>query len=257
MIGYRKKVVDTNLKNSFPEKSEAELKKIAKQFYRHFCDYIVECLRLVSISESEFSQRVKIRNPELLQKYYKDNRKLAIICGHHGNWEYAVVGAAFLVDFIGVAIYKPLSNSFFEKVVKDYRSRFGLKLIKKGNFRTEIKNYSKERIALFFIADQCPSKRQKAYWMNFLIQETPVMMGAEVYSKRYDYVVVAMNTTKVKRGYYELSFEIVEDQPKQSNSGDITEQSTRILERKIQEAPAYWLWTHRRWKRKRTAKEQN
>ncbi|MEM6698097.1 MAG: hypothetical protein AAF599_06860, partial [Bacteroidota bacterium] len=179
LIGYRKKVVATNLKNSFPEKSEAELKKIAQQFYQYFCDYIVECLHLVSISASEFKRRVKIKNPELLQKYYEENRKIAIICGHHGNWEYAVVGAAFLIDYLGVAIYKPLSNAFFEKVVKDYRSRFGLKLIKKGNFRTEIKDYAKERVALFFIADQCPSGRQKAHWMNFLNQETAVMMGAE------------------------------------------------------------------------------
>jgi len=204
---------------------------------------------------SEFAERVKISNPELLKKYYEENRNLAIICGHQGNWEFAVVGGAFLIEYLGVAIYKPLSNSFFEKIVKDYRSRFGLKLIKKGNFRTEIKNYSKEQIALFFAADQCPSKRQKAYWMNFLNQETAVMMGAEVYSKRYDYVAVAMNIAKVKRGYYELSFEIVEDQSKQSEFGFITEQSTRILERQIQKAPAYWLWTHRRWKRKRTLKE--
>ncbi|MEL6718865.1 MAG: lysophospholipid acyltransferase family protein, partial [Bacteroidota bacterium] len=176
---------------------------------------------------------------------------------HYGNWETTVVGSAFMMPHQAVAIYKPLSNSFFEKIVKDYRSRFGLQLIKKGNFRTEIKNYSKERIALFFIADQCPSGRQRAYWMNFLNQETAVMMGAEVYSKRYDYVAVTMNIIKVKRGYYELFFEVVEDQPRKSDFGFITERSTRILEQQIQTMPAYWLWTHRRWKRKRTVEEQN
>ncbi|MEM8525225.1 MAG: lysophospholipid acyltransferase family protein [Bacteroidota bacterium] len=256
VVGYRKKVVHTNLKNSFPAKSEAERQEIAKQFYKHFCDYIVECLRLVSISSDEFRKRVKIKNPELLKKYQAEGKDLAIISGHHGNWEYAVVGAAFQLEYLGVAIYKPLSNTFFEKIVKDYRSRFGLQLIKKGNFRKELKDYTQEQIALFFIADQCPSGRQKAHWMTFLNQETPVMMGAEIYSRRYDYVAVAMNTTKVKRGYYELSFALVEEQPKQSELGFITEQSARILEQHIRLQPAYWLWTHRRWKRKRITKEQ-
>ncbi|MEM9887547.1 MAG: acetyltransferase, partial [Bacteroidota bacterium] len=120
---------------------------------------------------------------------------------------------------------------------------------------TAIKEMEQKQLAVVFANDQAPSKRQKVHWMNFLNQETAVMMGTEVYAKRYDYAVFMTSIKRVKRGYYEVYFELVESQPSSSPSGQITTQHTQILEQQIQALPYNWLWTHRRWKRQRTEAE--
>ncbi|MEM9889125.1 MAG: lauroyl acyltransferase, partial [Bacteroidota bacterium] len=180
--GYRKKLVMNNVRRSFPDKEEREIKAITKQFFKHFCDVMLETIRLFSMPKEELKRRVKVVNPEIFEPYRKTGRSVALVSGHCGNWEWAVVSLCLYLPQKVVTIYKSLSNSFLEKVIKQSRGRFGMELIRKNDFKTAIKEMEQKQLAVVFANDQAPSKRQKVHWMNFLNQETAVMMGTEVYA---------------------------------------------------------------------------
>jgi KDO2-lipid IV(A) lauroyltransferase len=251
VIGYRKTVVLNNLSNAFPEKTATEIDEIAKRFFRHFCDLIVEAIRVFSMPEKEMLRRCQLKNPELLEDYYKQGKSVIIIAGHYNNWELAATACDLQIPHQTVGIYKPLRDPFINKLIQDSRMRFGLQLMEKKKVKQGFEENQERLTATLFGADQSPVVPSKAYWMNFLNQDTAVMFGSEKLAKTYDLPVVFGRVIKLKRGYYHFEFETVEDHPTQSPHGSITERHTRILEQEIIKAPQYWLWTHKRWKHKR------
>ncbi len=251
VIKYRKKVVIENIRNSFPEKSEQEVLTIAKQFYRHFMDLIVEAIKVFSITEEEVIRRFRLTNPEVVDQYYDQGRSIIFVAGHYNNWEHAAIACNAQLKHQTAGIYAPLKNQFFNNLIRQSREQFGLELIPKQVVRKTF-NENKDRLmAVMFGADQSPSSSKKAYWTTFLNQDTAVMFGTEKYAKDYDQPVIFGAVRKIKRGYYEATFTVLEDEPTQSPHGHISELHTRAIENMILENPQYWLWTHRRWKRKR------
>jgi KDO2-lipid IV(A) lauroyltransferase len=173
-----------------------------------------------------------------------------IVGGHCGNWEYTVAGNLVVSHQI-VALYSPLSNKFFEKKMKESRSRFGISLLSTKDVKAFFKAGPETLSMMIFGSDQSPSSSTKAYWTRFLNQDTAVSYGLERYAKEYNYPVVYAGIKKVKRGYYDFSFELIEENPASTIYGEITEKHVRILENKILEQPEFWLWTHKRWKREK------
>jgi KDO2-lipid IV(A) lauroyltransferase len=251
IIGYRKKLVRSNIANAFPSLDANARARIERDFYRHFCDVIVESIQLFKMSYAALEKRCDFINLELIEKYYKEGRSFILVAGHYGNWELVATALNPKIPHPLIAIYKPLSNKFIDEKMRQSRSKFGLSLVPKKIFKETIESYQAQPHALIFANDQAPSKSQKAHWMTFLHQDTAVQVGTEVYAKRYNYVVIMGKIKKVKRGYYQFSFELITENPNDKKEMEITEQHTRILEQQILEAPAYWLWTHRRWKNKR------
>ncbi len=249
-VGYRKRVVITQLQSSFPEKTKKEIHQIAKKFYRHFSDVLVETLKLIAISEQEIIKRCTIKNEALLHQYYEQNRNVILLMGHYGNWEF-LTALAPQMKYQLLALYAPLANPALNDIIRQSRERFSLQLIPKVAARKGISEAQKITHAIIFLTDQCPTSKQTVYWTSFLNQETAVLIGAEVYARRYNYVVLMGKMKKIKRGYYELNFELVTEHPRDLDVGIITSVHTQLLEEQIQEAPEFWLWTHRRWKRER------
>jgi KDO2-lipid IV(A) lauroyltransferase len=255
VFSYRKKLVWQNMRRSFPEKSDQEIDMICKQFFKHFCDVLVEIVKLFNMRPEELKKRVRFTNPELLSDYIQGGRSVIITSGHCGNWEWAVTALGLYLEHGIVAIYKRLSDPVLERKVKASRAQFGMQLVRKNDFSDFIKAAADTAYAYVFATDQSPSKRQQFYWTRFLNQETAVMRGAEIYAKRYDYVVVMTNIQRVKRGYYEIAFELVTDDPRSMPEDAILEAVTNRLEEQIHATPHNWLWTHKRWKLKRTEAE--
>ncbi len=251
LIGYRKKVVIKNLVNSFPEKSGAEIKKIADAFYSHFCDVIVESLKSFTISRKEVLKRMVLVNPGLLNKYYNNGKSIILAGGHYNNWEWIATSIDQQINHQSVAIYKQLSNSFFDRKMRVTRQRFGLIMIPTKSVKEFFEANKSNLTATIFANDQSPGKVENSYWMKFLNQDTAVLYGTEKYAREYNYPVLFGTIEKVKRGYYRFSFAEVENNPGNSAHGFITETTTRMLEQEILKAPQFWLWTHRRWKHKR------
>ncbi len=252
-IGYRKYIILGNIRNSFPEKNEKEHIEICKKFYKHFCDLILESIKTFTISEKEVRKRVVCKNPELINKYYDQKQSVIIAGGHYNNWEIFAVGIDALIKHKVIGIYKPLSNKYFDKKMRNTRSKYGLYMIStkevKKVFNEEINNPT----ATIFAIDQSPSNPKTCYWMNFLNQDTAVLFGTEKFAKEYNYPVLYGRINKEKRGHY--SFELFEtgNHPQDTAYGEITEKTTRMLEEDIRKIPEYWLWSHRRWKHTRPA----
>lgn len=253
LAGYRKEVVSRNLKNSFPDKTPMEIEKIMRRFYRHFFDIIVESIRVFSMPKEELIARCKILNPEIFDPFYESGKSVLIIAGHYNNWELAALSFDLQIEYQCAAPYQLLKNAFMNKKLQQSRERFGIEFFPKKETRSYFQNNRERRLAIMFAADQSPTFSKRVYWTQFLNQETAVLFGSEKYAKDYNYPAVFARINKAKRGYYEVVFEIVDDNPAASPHGEITEKHTRMLEKQILEDPAYWLWTHKRWKRKKNA----
>lgn len=251
VIGYRKQVVLTNLRNSFPEKTEAEIQAIAGKFYRWFCDLTLETLKTLTISPATVRDRVEFAGTEILRDHAERGQSVIIVLGHFGNWELA--GARYSAE-PGLpqlyVIYHPLQNKHFDRLMHRMRTRHGTKLYTMKETSKAMLRDRHLNTATAFIADQTPSP-ERAYWMDFLGQDTPVFLGTEALARKLAYPVVYISITRPRRGYYHMQVETLVADPVNTSEGEITEIHTERLERDIRNYPDLWLWTHRRWKHSR------
>lgn len=255
VVGYRVKVVRTNLSNSFPEKTKKELRTIEKEFYHHFCDYFVETIKLLHISDEEMQKRMKFENIELVKDLMKDGNSAMMFLGHYCNWEWI---PSINLHFKGEEktlgqIYKPLKNKAMDDIFLKIRSRFGsLGISRYETLRVIVRlRGQKKQTLIGFMADQLPSINNIHYWTTFLNQESAIFTGVERIAKQTGFAVVYLDMQKEKRGYYKATVRLITDKPKEEPEFSITETYIRAMEKTILRNPAYWLWTHKRWKRKR------
>lgn len=250
-FGYRKKVVFQNLSNSFPEKTKGEHIEIAKKFYRHFCDLTLESLKVFTISEKEVNDRMVLKNPEVVDRFFDQGKSVIIAGGHYNNWELFAVAIDSMVKHQTIAIYKTLTSKYFDEKMQVTRGKYGLRMISAKLVKEVFESEKDNLTATIFGIDQSPPFADKCHWITFLNQDTGVLFGAEKYAKEYDYPVVYCRINKEKRGYYSFEFEDVSDRPNQTKHGEIVEKVTRMLELDILKKPEFWLWSHKRWKHKR------
>ncbi len=251
LVGYRNKVIYENIKNSFPQKSESEIKKIKKKFHKHLCDLVVESIKAFTISKKEAQKRMIDRNVEVVNRYKEQGRHVILVGGHYGNWELFAITIGASIKHHAVALYTPLNNKFFNQKITGSRSKYGLEMLPIKAIKEKVTQIDNEPHAIILGSDQSPRKTQKAYWTTFLNQETAVLFGAEKFAKEIDAVVVFANIYRMKRGHYEIEYRLLTESPKETEYGFITRTHTQWLEKIIEEDPAYWLWSHRRWKHKR------
>ncbi len=251
LIGYRKKVVKDNLRRSFPEKSGDEINELARKFYSHFCDLLVESLKIFTIDRDEALKRMVFTNPELINAYFEQGRSVILAGGHYNNWELFAVAIDEAIRHQTLAIYKPLNNQFFDEKMRLTRGKYGLEMIPIKAVKDVFERNRAMLTVTIFATDQSPGNVNKAYWMNFLNQETAVLFGTEKLAKEYNYPVVYGLIKKLRRGYYATEFKLVAENPADMAYGEITRIHTRMLEEDIRTQPEFWLWSHRRWKKKR------
>ena len=252
LVRYRRKVVALNLKNAFPEKSERERLDIEKKFYRHFCDLIVEILKLTHMSNEQLLKRNPLTNQELLDRLYDEGRDAVTIMSHYGNWEWTNIIPNYTKLRV-VGIYKPLQNKYFDRFMLNLRQRNDGDAVAMSNIiREVIKNRNISRRALYgFASDQTPARGEIHFRTQFLNQDTPVFLGAEKIAAKYDMAVLFLNMQKVKRGQYNMTMELLFEHTADLPEHLITETHVKRLEEIIRERPEFWMWSHRRWKYKR------
>ena len=249
VVGYRRKVVRTNLVNSFPEKSEQEIKAIEKKFYRHFCDYVMETVKLMHISDEEMRRRMRFTNPEYIEQLRSDGRPIFLYLGHQANWEYIISVTMWISPELSAGqIYHPLSNKVMDKLIYRLRSRFNsVGIPQKQTLRTVLTMLREgKQPILGLIADQRPLRRPEPEWMTFLHQDTAIITGGEVMGTKLNAHFVYGSMKCVRRGYYELTFHPIN--PVEGEEFGYSKQFMRMLEQDIKEQPHLYLWTHKRWK---------
>ena len=241
-----------NLELAFPEKSEAERTKIARQFYRSLCDILVESIRLLSMSEQEILRRFKATNLEILQPYLDKKQSIVLVCGHTNNFELAARALGrLLLPYQVMAVYSPLKSEKLNRLILKDRTRLGIHLVSRRDVKAYYEELPFDLVAESFVADQSPSNAEpsKLHWTTFLTQTTSFVAGPERYAVRYDRPVLFLYLRRPKRGHYEMEIAPLVADGAASQPGEITEAYVRKLEDFLHQYPADWLWTHRRWKR--------
>lgn len=251
LVGYRKHVVINNIRNSFPEKNNKEIQKIAKEFYKRFMDFTVETLKGITISKEELIRRVKFVNVPDVQPYADVNQSILVIASHQFNWEWALLTGCIVLPFPVDAVYQRLSNETFNWLMVDTRGRFGGKPVEKSKILREIVRDPNRLRALGIVADQSPRPHSPKYWTTFLQQDTAFFLGPEQIAKAAKYPVFFFKVNRVKRGYYTVEMIKLADPPYVKEHHDIIEAYARATEALVKEDPAGYLWSHKRWKLKK------
>ncbi len=253
IVGYRKKTVSENLKLVFPEKSEAERKRIEKKFYHHLCDMILEAIKSMNIRKEDMKKRFKFTNIEIIKDFEKRNKSISLMCAHYGSWEWIFILQAY-TSHKTFAIYKRLNNKYFDRMIRKIRARYDSYLITTKETAAVLTENKKKGLLTIngFAADQSPKKNKAYHWNKFMGIDVPVHTGAEMLSKKLDLSVVFFSVKRVKRGFYETTFKTLTEAPNNFEDYKITDQFIALVENQIYEAPEYYLWTHKRWKHRKT-----
>lgn len=254
ILKYRRVVVRDNLVNSFPNKTTKEIVKIEKEFYSFFCDYIVETIKLLSISKDELKSRMSFSGIDDIEKeMISKNRNFCFVyLGHYCNWEW-IASLPYWTsdDFLCGQIYHPLRNKAFDKLFLKLRNQFGgTSIPMKETLRKIIElKRAKQKTIIGFISDQAPKWSSIHHWTPFFNRETPVFTGTEKIGKQVNALIYYADVKRVKRGFYHCQFKPFFDNPNDIEDFQITDAYMKNLEQMISAEPQYWLWSHKRWKR--------
>lgn len=254
LIGYRRKVVQDNLKGSFPEKSDRELAAIERDFYHFLCDYMVETVKTFSMSKVQMMRRMTFSGlDELVKAMDREQKQFCFVyLGHYCNWEW-IASMPYWVpsEYHCAQIYHRLRNPQMDALFLRLRNRYGGECIAmQDTLRRiiEIKRSGQKEI-IGFISDQAPKWNSIHHWCDFFHRDTPVFIGTEKIGKQVDALIYYMDIKRIRRGYYHCQLKPITHQVRQIPDFELTDTFTHILEQMISAQPAYWLWSHKRWKR--------
>ena len=247
VIGYRKKVVLSNLLIAFPEKTQAERVRIAKDFYHQFINTMMETIQLIAMSDQAFDKRVT-SNAEVLNQFIDAGKNVQLHTGHFFNWEMINLGVARKSLFPFVGVYMSFTNRSFDRIMFTMRKRFNTILIPAADFKDRFHEYVKGKYVLGLVADQNPARIDKAYWLSFFNKVTAFTSGPERGARANDTVVIFISVQQPKRGYYYLHYELITEIPRELPEGELTKIYVTKLEQAIRNNPSNYLWSHRRWK---------
>jgi KDO2-lipid IV(A) lauroyltransferase len=249
---YRREVVGKNLSNAFPEKSPDELDEIARRFYRHLSDLIIESLKALHMSPRQISRRFTIKDLSLIQRLYDEGKDIAALTSHYNNWEW-LSSVQLITRHRAISIYKPLKNKYFDKFILDLRTKYGVFAMPMNRTLRELSRFRNQHILTLpaFLADQTPPADENTFWTTFLNQETDFYRGPEKIAVKFNMAVIFAHIKKIKRGYYVVDCSLITENAGEEEPEYIISRYAAMLEEVIRDKPEYWLWSHRRWKHKK------
>lgn len=247
ILCYREKVVIDNIQNTFIEKSQTEVIKLKNNFYDYFFELIVEIIKLLSISNNELNKRFTFSNINVIKQALKKNKSVIVVVGHYGNWEWALRSASNLIDTKIIGVYKRINNTIFEWLLLKIRSNTNVLPVEIKSLPRELVNNNEKKIYAI-VADQSPTLEQSNVRINFLNRDTLVYTGVEKISKKYNMPVFYLNIKLTSKGYYESTFDEINNKNINGKKLEITKEFFSKLENQIKSEPRLWLWSHKRWK---------
>ncbi|TDE30595.1 lipid A biosynthesis acyltransferase [Flavobacterium ranwuense] len=252
IIGYRKKTVKYNLALALPHLSAEERLVIEKKSYHHLCDMFLEMIKTMTISSAEMNRRFVVTNIELVKEFENKGKSTVLLASHYASWEW-LLSINEKTKFKGIGVYKKITNKYFDKLIRDIRSKYNAELVEtKKAIPLMAENQKNEILSMYGLAsDQSPKLNRAFHWDKFMGVEVPVHTGAEMLAKKYDLNVLFVKVKKVKRGFYKATFVPITDNPRSIPDFEITNTFLREVEKQILEAPEYYFWTHKRWKHRR------
>lgn len=250
VLPYRKKVIDHNLLLAFPDKTNKERKQIRQNFYRYFAELLVEAIKNLTISKDELAARFQLVNPEIIAQIKALNKPILLVAGHYNNWEWLITSQALWFKQNNFGIGMPLSHPFWNKKLTQRRERFGLNVVHANNYRAA---FQAANPVVLVLADQAPNSPDNCLWLPFLGQDSAVIFGPEYMANLHDCAVVFAEISNYKRGNYSVKIEVLVEESRPLPYQKITQLHLQKLEAQIEQNPARWLWSHKRWKHQKPA----
>ena len=249
LVGYRKNVITQNLRNSFPDKSEEEIRKIRKKFYRNFSDYLVETIKSFSISETESRVRMQHINQDLFHEVQKEGKNIILLAGHVFNWEWINALARIVPQAHCHPVYRKVNSDFWENQMKKVRNKFGNEALEANEVILNIfRNKNDGNSIYMFVADQTPHYSHVNYGLEFLNQRTPVFIDYDKLATRMDLAFIYCEMKKVKRGYYQVNYYRIYPDGEKFKEHEVVRKFHKLLENTLHKHPDNYLWSHRKWK---------
>lgn len=249
IIGYRKAIVFKNIKNSFPEKSDAEISLISKEFFKNLSDYIVETIKSFTISSDHLRVRVQHINQEVFHKANEDGKNIILLCGHVFNWEWITALATVIPQEHSYPVYRKMQNSFWEKQLKKIRNSYGNESIEANEVvRHMFRNKNDGNSVYMFVADQTPNHLHVDVGLSFLNQKTPAFIGYDKLATRMDLEFVYCDMKKIKRGFYQVNYYNIVPDNEKFEEFEVVKKFHKMLQQTIENDPSNYLWSHRKWK---------
>ena len=250
VVRYRRKVILENLRNSFPEKSPKEIRKIKNRYYWHLTQIAVEMVKMLVLPRKVLQYRYRCSNPELVNRYFEEGRSVILMSSHYNNWEWMILALDEMFKHHGVGVGKPNTDKVFEKLVNRARTRYGTEVVFADTVRETFERYESQHIpvAYMMLSDQSPNSKKRCYVTDFLHQRTGVIFGAEHFARKYNIPVLYYEVIKERMGKYRVDIQPITDTPNDCAEYAITQRYVELLEQTIRRKPQYWLWSHRRWK---------
>ncbi|PWN67324.1 lysophospholipid acyltransferase family protein [Chryseobacterium oncorhynchi] len=249
LVGYRKAVITQNLRNSFPEKSEEEIRKIRKEFYRNFSDYLVETIKSFSISETESRVRMQHINQDVFHDIQKEGKNIILLAGHVFNWEWINALAKIVPQKHCHPVYRKVNSDFWENQMKKVRNKFGNEALEANEVILNIFRNKNDGDSIYmFVADQTPHSSHVNYGLEFLNQRTPVFVGYDKLATRMDLAFIYCEMKKVKRGYYQVNYYRIYPDKEKFTEHEVVKKFHKMLENTLHKHPDNYLWSHRKWK---------
>jgi len=256
LLGYylvekRRNVIFSNMQNAFPDKSEAELRRLAKLSFKRLVYVMVEAVKCGELSPQQIRARVHIKNPELIQQFADNKQSVLMLAAHHCNWEWMLAACSLQLPFPIDVVYKPLHDLAVDEHMKKSRSRFNARPIANKNALMDIMQRRKEVRGFAMVADQSPMRKEEKYWTHFLNQDSSFAVGAQKIAQLTKYPTIFVGMRRLGLGQYEIYFEELGQAPYKKEGYELTEKYAQALERMILQQPEDWMWSNRKWKRKR------
>ncbi|AZB26570.1 lysophospholipid acyltransferase family protein [Chryseobacterium bernardetii] len=249
LVGYRKNVITQNLINSFPGKSEDEIRKIRKKFYRNFSDYLVETIKSFSISETESRVRMQHINQDLFHEAKKEGKNIILLAGHVFNWEWINALARIIPQAHCHPVYRKVNSDFWENQMKKVRNKFGNEALEANEvIRNIFRSENNGDSAYMFVADQTPHFSHVTYGLEFMHQRTPAFIGYDKLATRMDLAFIYCEMKKVKRGYYQVNYYRIYPDQEKFTEHEVVRKFHKMLENTLNKYPDNYLWSHRKWK---------
>ena len=250
VVRYRRKVVEENLRKSFPEKNSRELRCLRDRYYWHLSQIVMEMIKMLTISRRSLQRRYHCVNPEVVNGFFEQGRSVILMSSHYNNWEWMIVSLEEMFKHHGVGVGKGNSDKVFEKLVNRARTRCGTQVVFADTVRETFEEYETQHhpAAYMMLSDQSPNSKKKCYVTQFLNQKTGVIFGAEHFARKYDIPVLYYEVIKERMGKYRVEVQLIAEHPDELPEYAITQRYVELLEQTIRKEPAFWLWSHRRWK---------
>lgn len=252
IVRYRRKVVDDNLLNSFPELTAPQRKKIRNRYYWHLSQIAIEMIKMLLLPKKILQYRYHCDDKSLAEKFYNEGRSVILMSSHYNNWEWMILALENMFPHHGVGVGKANSDKVFEKWVNRARTRYGTEVVFADTARQTFENYELNRkpTAYMMLCDQSPNHKDKCYVTTFLNQKSGLIYGAEYFARKYNIPVLYYEVVKERIGKYRVDIQLISENPQNEEPYFITQRYAELLEATIRRKPEFWVWSHRRWKLK-------